>query len=195
MFSGIVQEIGKVIEMEGETLTIESDFICKNSQVSESICVSGACLTIINIKDKEFSVNVVQETLSRTNLGSLKTGSKVNLESSLRLGDKIGGHMVQGHVDCTTKIISINKDSDSWVVELEKPADISSYFVEKGFIAIDGVSLTVTNNESANFKVSIIPYTWEHTIFSGYQSGSVVNLEADMTAKYIENFMFLKKTT
>jgi len=193
MFSGIVQEVGKVVKMEGENLTIESDFICKNSQVSESICVSGACLTITNIKDNKFSVNVVKETLSRTNLGNLNTNSKVNLESSLRLGDKIGGHMVQGHVDCTTKVISINKDSGSWIVEFEKPANISSYFVEKGFIAIDGVSLTVTNNESDSFAVSIIPYTWEHTIFSGYQSGSIVNLEADMTAKYIENFITLKK--
>ena len=193
MFSGIVQEVGKVIKMEGENLTIESDFICKNSEVSESICVSGACLTITNIENNKFSVNVVNETLSRTNIGNLTKNSKVNLESSLRLGDKIGGHMVQGHVDCTAKVISITKDSGSWIVEFEKPTSIASYFVEKGFIAIDGVSLTVTNNESSSFRVSIIPYTWENTIFSGYQSGSIVNLETDMTAKYIENFMFLKK--
>ncbi|MFL2673893.1 MAG: riboflavin synthase [Dehalococcoidia bacterium] len=193
MFSGIVQEVGKVIKMEGENLTIESDFIPKNSEVSESICVSGACLTITNIENNKFSVNVVNETLSRTNIGNLTKNSKVNLESSLRLGDKIGGHMVQGHVDCTAKIISITKDSGSWIVEFEKPASIASYFVEKGFIAIDGVSLTVTNNESSSFRVSIIPYTWENTIFSGYQSGSIVNLEPDMTAKYIENFMNLKK--
>tara|TARA_B100000579_G_C22830546_1_gene855659 strand:- start:134 stop:715 length:582 start_codon:yes stop_codon:yes gene_type:complete len=193
MFSGIVQEVGKVIKMEGENLTIESDFICKNNEVSESICVSGACLTITNIENNKFSVNVVNETLSRTNIGNLTKNSKVNLESSLRLGDKIGGHMVQGHVDCTTKVISIIKDSGSWIVEFEKPTSIASYFVEKGFIAIDGVSLTVTNNESSSFRVSIIPYTWENTIFSGYQSGSIVNLEPDMTAKYIENFMNLKK--
>ena len=193
MFSGIVQEVGKVIKMEGENLTIESDFICKNSEVSESICVSGACLTITNIENNKFSVNVVNETLSRTNIGNLTKNSKVNLESSLRLGDKIGGHMVQGHVDCTTKVISITKDSGSWIVEFEKPTSIASYFVEKGFIAIDGVSLTVTNNESSSFRVSIIPYTWENTIFSGYQSGSIVNLEPDMTAKYIENFMNFKK--
>ena len=193
MFSGIVQEVGKVIKMEGENLTIESDFICKNSEVSESICVSGACLTITNIENNKFSVNVVNETLSRTNIGNLTKNSKVNLESSLRLGDKIGGHMVQGHVDCTAKVISITKDSGSWIVEFEKPTSIASYFVEKGFIAIDGVSLTVTNNESSSFRVSIIPYTWENTIFSGYQSGSIVNLEPDMTANYIENFMNLKK--
>ena len=193
MFSGIVQEVGKVIKMEGENLTIESDFICKNSEVSESICVSGACLTITNIENNKFSVNVVKETLSRTNIGNLTKNSKVNLESSLRLGDKIGGHMVQGHVDCTAKVISITKDSGSWIVDFEKPTSIASYFVEKGFIAIDGVSLTVTNNESSSFRVSIIPYTWENTIFSGYQSGSIVNLEPDMTAKYIENFMNLKK--
>ena len=193
MFSGIVQEVGKVIKMEGENLTIESDFICKNSEVSESICVSGACLTITNIENNKFSVNVVNETLSRTNIGNLTKNSKVNLESSLRLGDKIGGHMVQGHVDCTAKVISITKDSGSWIVEFEKPTSIASYFVEKGFIAIDGGSLTVTNNESSSFRVSIIPYTWENTIFSGYQSGSIVNLEPDMTAKYIENFMNFKK--
>ena len=193
MFSGIVQEVGKVIKMEGENLTIESDFICKNNEVSESICVSGACLTITNIENNKFSVNVVNETLSRTNIGNLTKNSKVNLESSLRLGDKIGGHMVQGHVDCTAKVISITKDSGSWIVEFEKPTSIASYFVEKGFIAIDGVSLTVTNNESSSFRVSIIPYTWENTIFSGYQSGSIVNLEPDMTAKYIENFMNFKK--
>ena len=193
MFSGIVQEVGKVIKMEGENLTIESDLICKNSEVSESICVSGACLTITNIENNKFSVNVVNETLSRTNIGNLTKNSKVNLESSLRLGDKIGGHMVQGHVDCTAKVISITKDSGSWIVEFEKPTSIASYFVEKGFIAIDGVSLTVTNNESSSFRVSIIPYTWENTIFSGYQSGSIVNLEPDMTANYIENFMNLKK--
>ena len=193
MFSGIVQEVGKVIKMEGENLTIESDLICKNSEVSESICVSGACLTITNIENNKFSVNVVKETLSRTNIGNLTKNSKVNLESSLRLGDKIGGHMVQGHVDCTAKVISITKDSGSWIVDFEKPTSIASYFVEKGFIAIDGVSLTVTNNESSSFRVSIIPYTWENTIFSGYQSGSIVNLEPDMTAKYIENFMNLKK--
>ena len=193
MFSGIVQEVGKVIKMEGENLTIESDLICKNSEVSESICVSGACLTITSIENNKFSVNVVNETLSRTNIGNLTKNSKVNLESSLRLGDKIGGHMVQGHVDCTAKVISITKDSGSWIVEFEKPTSIASYFVEKGFIAIDGVSLTVTNNESSSFRVSIIPYTWENTIFSGYQSGSIVNLEPDMTAKYIENFMNFKK--
>ena len=193
MFSGIVQEVGKVIKMVGENLTIESDFICKNSEVSESICVSGACLTITSIENNKFSVNVVNETLSRTNIGNLTKNSKVNLESSLRLGDNIGGHMVQGHVDCTAKVISITKDSGSWIVELEKPTSIASYFVEKGFIAIDGVSLTVTNNESSSFRVSIIPYTWENTIFSGYQSGSIVNLEPDMTAKYIENFMNFKK--
>ena len=193
MFSGIVQEVGKVIKMEGENLTIESDLICKNSEVSESICVSGACLTITNIENNKFSVNVVKETLSRTNIGNLTKNSKVNLESSLRLGDKIGGHMVQGHVDCTAKVISITKDSGSWIVDFEKPTSIASYFVEKGFIAIDGVSLTVTNNESSSFRVSIIPYTWKNTIFSGYQPGSIVNLESDMTAKYIENFMNLKK--
>ena len=192
MFSGIVQKLGKVISMEGDNLAIESDFVCSNSDISESICVSGACLTIISIAGNKFSLNVINETQSRTNLGKLKKDSPVNIELSLKLGDKIGGHMVQGHVDCTSRIISINRNSGSWVVEFEKPEIISKYIVEKGFIAIDGASLTISDNSKEKFSVSIIPYTWDHTIFSRYQIGSIVNLEVDMTAKYIENFMSLK---
>lgn len=192
MFSGIVQKLGKVVSMEGDNLAIESDFVCGNSDVSESVCVSGTCLTIISIVGNKFSLNVINETQSRTNLAKLKKDSPVNIELSLKLGDKIGGHMVQGHVDCTSRIISINQKSGSWIVELEKPEIIAKYIVEKGFIAIDGVSLTIVDNNKEKFSVSIIPYTWNHTIFSRYQIGSIVNLEVDMTAKYIENFMSLK---
>jgi riboflavin synthase len=192
MFSGIIEKIGTVKSKNEHSLVIESEFISKISEISESICVSGACLTIINKSQNSFSVNVVEETISRTNLGLLLKGSNVNLESSLKLGGKIGGHMVQGHIDCTAKIESISKKSSSWDIKLEKPKNISRYIIEKGFICIDGASLTITHSDESSFNVVVIPYTWENTIFSGYEVGTVVNLEVDMTAKYIENFMAYK---
>ena len=192
MFSGIIQKIGTIKNKSENTLVIESEFISKISEISESICVSGACLTIVEKSHKSFSVNIVEETISRTNLGLLDEGSNVNLEPSLKLGGKIGGHMVQGHVDCNAKIKSIIKNKSSWDVKFEKPKKISKYLIEKGFICIDGASLTITHVDESSFNVAVIPYTWENTIFSGYEVGTVVNLEVDMTAKYIENFMVYK---
>ncbi len=189
MFSGIVQSIGKVIEFNNNFLKIESSVIAKNNEISESISVNGACLTIIDKSSKDFSVNVVEETLKRTNLGNLSINSPVNLEAALRVGDKIGGHNVQGHVDCTTTVKKIEKIDSSWIVDFEKPSNFSQYFIEKGFITIDGVSLTVTNDIENYFSIAVIPFTWNHTIFSGYDVGSVVNLEVDMTAKYIEKII------
>ena len=192
MFSGIIEKIGTVKNKSKHTLIIDSEYVSKISEISESICVSGVCLTIVDKSLNSFSVNVVEETLSRTNLGLLNEGSNVNLESSLKLGGKIGGHMVQGHVDCVSKIKSIAKKSSSWEVKFEKPKGISRYIIEKGFICIDGASLTITHTDESSFNVAVIPYTWENTIFSGYEVGTVVNLEVDMTAKYIENFMVYK---
>lgn len=189
MFSGIVQSIGKVIEFNNNFLKIESSVIAKNNEISESISVNGACLTIIDKSSNDFSVNVVEETLKRTNLGNLSINSLVNLEAALRVGDKIGGHNVQGHVDCTTTVKKIEEIDSSWIVDFEKPSNFSQYFIEKGFITIDGVSLTVTNDIENYFSIAVIPFTWNHTIFSGYDVGSVVNLEVDMTAKYIEKII------
>ncbi len=189
MFSGIVQSIGRVIEFNNNLLKIESSEIANNNEISESISVNGACLTIIDKSNKDFSVNVVEETLDRTNLGNLSLNSSVNLEAALRVGDKIGGHNVQGHVDCTTTVHNIKEIDSSWIVDFVKPTNFSQYFIEKGFITIDGVSLTVTNDIENYFSIAVIPFTWNHTIFSGYDVGSVVNLEVDMTAKYIEKII------
>ena len=189
MFSGIVQTKGKVIEFDGNLLKIEAPEIAKDNNISESISVNGACLTIIDKDLDSFSVNVVEETLKRTSLGQLSVNSNVNLESALKVGDKIGGHNVQGHVDCTTTVKNINQINNSWVVDFYKPSDFTQYFIEKGFIAIDGVSLTITNDIQEFFSIAVIPFTWNHTIFSGYDVGSVVNLEVDMTAKYIEKII------
>lgn len=189
MFSGIVQSMGRVIEFNNNLLKIESSEIANNNEISESISVNGACLTIIDKSNKDFSVNVVEETLERTNLGNLSLNSSVNLEAALRVGDKIGGHNVQGHVDCTTTVHNIEEIDSSWIVDFVKPPNFSQYFIEKGFITIDGVSLTLTNDIENYFSIAVIPFTWNHTIFSGYDVGSVVNLEVDMTAKYIEKII------
>ena len=189
MFSGIVQSKGKVTEFDGNLLKIESSEIAKENNISESISVNGACLTIVDKDLNSFSVNVVEETLKRTSLGKLSVNSNVNLEAALKVGDKIGGHNVQGHVDCTTTVKNIDQIDNSWIVDFYKPLDFAHYFIEKGFIAIDGVSLTITNDIEEFFSVAVIPFTWNHTIFSGYDVGSVVNLEVDMTAKYIEKII------
>ena len=189
MFSGIIQSVGKITSFKGNLLVVEAPEIAKNNEISESISVNGACLTVIDKDSTKFSVNVVEETLKRTNLGKLSVGSDVNLESALRVGDKIGGHNVQGHVDCTTTVKNINKIDNSWIVDFYKPEEFSHYFIEKGFITIDGASLTITNDIEEYFSIAVIPFTWDHTIFSGYEVGSVVNLEVDMTAKYIEKIL------
>ena len=189
MFSGIIQSIGKISSFNGNLLVVEASEIANKNDISESISVNGACLTIVDKDINSFSVNVVEETLKRTSLGELSVNSKVNLEPALRVGDKIGGHNVQGHVDCTTTVKNIKQIDNSWVVDFYKPSDFKQYFIEKGFIAIDGVSLTITNDIEEYFSIAVIPFTWNHTIFSGYDVGSVVNLEVDMTAKYIEKII------
>ena len=189
MFSGIIQSIGKISSFNGNLLVVEASEIANKNVISESISVNGACLTIVDKNSTTFSVNVVEETLKRTNLGKLSVGSNVNLESALRVGDKIGGHNVQGHVDSTTTIKKITKVDNSWIVDFHKPEDFSHYLIEKGFITIDGASLTITNDIEEYFSIAVIPFTWSHTIFSGYEVGSVVNLEVDMTAKYIEKIL------
>ena len=189
MFSGIIQSIGKITSFKGSLLVVEAPEIAKSNEISESISVNGACLTVVDKDSTQFSVNVVEETLNRTNLGKLSVGSNVNLESALRVGDKIGGHNVQGHVDCTTTVKNIIKIDNSWIVDFYKPEKFSHYFIEKGFITIDGASLTITNDIEEYFTIAVIPFTWDHTIFSGYEVGSVVNLEVDMTAKYIEKIL------
>jgi len=190
MFSGIIQSIGKIEKVSKESITIKSENISKKLNVSESISVSGTCVTVVELgKEKStFTVNVIPETFHRTNLSFLLPNSRVNLEIPIMLGEKIGGHLVQGHIDCTSKINSIIKEGNSFIVSISKPKNISKYMIEKGFIAVDGVSLTIVEINNENFAVSLIPYTWENTIFKYSEESKLVNIETDLTAKYIENF-------
>ena len=186
MFTGIVEEIGKIKSVEPKHLTIAASKVMDDLKVSDSINVNGTCLTVTSRDDASFSVDVVPETLRRTNLGTLKEGSPVNLERPLAVSDRFGGHIVQGHVDGTATVESITDDSEALLVKFQAPPSIMRYVVEKGFIAVDGTSLTVVNCDIDSFSVTIIPYTRDNTVFAGRKAGDTVNIETDIIAKYVE---------
>ena len=174
MFTGIVEEVGTVQEITPGHLTIDASTVMDDLKVSDSINVNGTCLTVTKMDSKSFSVDTVPETLRRTNLGQLSAGDFTNLERPMKADGRFGGHIVQGHVDGTGIVDSIEPDG------------VMRYVVEKGFVTVDGASLTVVNCDSRTFSVTIIPFTWEHTVFKARKVGDTVNLEADVIAKYVE---------
>lgn len=186
MFTGIVEEVGRVKSLEQGCLVIGASRVMDDLKVSDSVSVNGACLTVTGRDAASFSVDVVPETLRRTNLGSLKPGDPVDLERPLALGGRLGGHIVQGHVDATGTVGSITHEGAALLMALQAPASVMRYVVEKGFIAVDGVSLTVVNCDSRSFTVTVIPYTQANTVLGRRQVGDLVNLEADVLAKYVE---------
>ncbi len=189
MFSGIIEEVGTVVSYDGETLVVRANQVLDDLKVSESVLVAGACLTVIEVSESTFTVETVPETRKRTNFGDLKPGDHVNIERSLRYGDRVGGHMVQGHVDGVGTVRSVITDGNSRVIVIEAPENIIANVVEKGFIAIDGTSLTIVDRNSDSFSIAIIPFTFDHTTFNERPEGSKVNLEADVTAKYVANLI------
>ena len=189
MFSGIIEEVGTVQSFDGATLVVVADRVLDDLKVSESIMVAGACLTVVNTSVTTFTVETVPETLDRTNFGDLKPGTHVNLERALRYGDRVGGHMVQGHVDGVGTVRSIVVDGNSRVFVFAAPENIIENVVEKGFIAVDGTSLTVVGRNADSFSVAIIPFTFDKTTFGERFEGSRVNLETDVTAKYVANLI------
>jgi len=189
MFTGIVEEAGSVVSLSSGKLVIAADKVLKGIQLGGSIAVNGICLTVTEFTDKTFSVDVMPETLKRTNLGQLHNGDRVNLERPLGLGGEIGGHLVQGHIDGTGKVISIEREGEASLMKFEAPADLMRYVVEKGFIAVDGTSLTVVEKDVASFSVSIVGYTREHTILADRKINDTVNLEVDIIGKYVAEFM------
>ena len=165
---------------------VDASLVLEDLDVKDSICVNGACLTVTGLTGKGFQVDVVPETLRRTNLGELTSGSKVNLERSLQMGGRLGGHIVQGHVDGTGEISSIEEDGDAYLYSFTVSPELSRYIVQKGFICVDGISLTVVDCSDKDFTVTLIPYTRENTVLGTKMEGNKVNLEADIMAKYIE---------
>jgi len=186
MFTGIVEEVGTVKSAEPNRLLISASEVMSDLKIGDSICVNGTCLTVTTRDDTSFSVDVVPETLRRTNLGTLKADSSVNLERSMPADGRFGGHVVQGHIDATGMVSSITQDGDALMLNFDAPASVMRYVVEKGFIAVDGTSLTVVNCDNDSFVVTIIPHTKDHTIIGTRKVGDTVNLEADIMAKYVE---------
>jgi riboflavin synthase len=188
VFTGIVEEVGKIISARPGNLTIAAGKMLEGMENGASMAVNGVCLTVTSFDNKSFSVEVMPETLDKTNLGMLKAGDGVNLERPLSLGGRLGGHLVQGHIDDTARVISVTPRGDSILVGFEAPPHLMAYIVEKGFIAVDGVSLTVVSKDNSSFKVSLVGYTRQHTILGNLRVGDRVNLEADIIAKYVEQF-------
>mgnify|MGYP001024854570 CR=1 FL=1 len=186
MFTGIIEEIGRVISARRGNLIIAAGHVLEGIVSGASIAVNGVCLTVTNFDQNSFSADVMPETLNRTNLGLLKAGDGVNLERPLPLGGRLGGHLVQGHVDDTGRVISAIRGGEAMTVRFDAPPQLMPYIVEKGFIAVDGVSLTIVTKDTTSFGVSVVDYTREHTTLGGRRVGDVVNLEVDIIAKYVE---------
>ena len=193
MFTGIVEEIGTVKSLQAGRLTIAADGVLKGTKPGDSINVNGACLTVTAIGGNTFSIDVMPETLRRTNLGALRPGEGVNLELALAADGRFGGHFVQGHVDGTGRVGSVVAEGEALLMKVAAPSDIVRYVVEKGFIAVDGVSLTVTHCSAVSFMVSLVSYTLQHTTLGRKKPGDVVNLEVDIIAKYVERLVGERK--
>ena len=171
---------------------LEAGFQITDPEEGESIAVNGACLTAYNIRSDRFTVDVSPESLSRTTLGTLTVGGRVNLERALRLSDRLGGHLVSGHVDCVGLLSGIRQEGDFTILVFSVPADQDRYIIEKGSISVDGISLTVNSCSKGSFSVSIIPHTMQSTTLGQLKSGSRVNIEVDIIGKYVEKLLFAK---
>ena len=191
MFTGIIETLGEVAKLtkDGENLHIEiKSPLASELKIDQSVSHNGVCLTVVEIKDHSYVVTAIQETLEKTNLNTLKYNALVNLERAMKLGDRLDGHIVQGHVDGVAECISIKEADGSWVYTFQySNSEFST--VEKGSITVNGVSLTVVDSKKSQFSVAIIPYTYEHTNFKEIKVGDKVNLEFDIIGKYVKNLM------
>jgi riboflavin synthase len=193
VFTGIVEELGDVVAIEelgdASRFRLRGPVVTEGARLGDSIAVNGVCLTVVDFGDGEFTADVMAETLDRSSLGALAVGSKVNLERPMALGGRLGGHLVQGHVDGTGTIVE-RKPSEHWeIVKISLPADLTRYVVEKGSITVDGISLTVVDAGPDYFTVSLIPTTVALTTLGAKQPGDPVNLEVDVIAKYVERLV------
>lgn len=189
MFTGIVEEVGRVSGLHDYRFVINAEKALTDVKIGDSISVNGACLTVVEFDDRSFAVDLAPETLRRTSLGEAGPGSAVNLERALAASDRMGGHIVQGHVDGTGSITGLTPEADCYIVEIESPESLIPYIVEKGFIAVDGISLTVVQRTERRFTISVIPFTMQNTNLHEKSVGDRVNLEADILAKYVESLL------
>ncbi|MFN2497997.1 MAG: riboflavin synthase [Pyrinomonadaceae bacterium] len=198
MFTGIIEELGRVRSREPRNenayITIEARGVTEDTKHGDSIAVNGVCLTALDVHPDSFAADVSRETLERSTLGRLLPGAAVNLERAVTPITRLGGHIVQGHVDARGKFVSVADHEGSWTVRVEYPKEIARYLIFKGSIAVEGISLTIAGLTDDYFEVAIIPKTWEVTNFSQLKPGDEVNLEADMIAKYVERILRFTET-
>ncbi len=196
MFTGLIEELGAVesrqIHAAGERIVVGASVVTSDIGNGDSIAVNGVCLTALDVTPTSFAADVSPETLDKTTLGSLDAGSRVNLERSVTPSTRLGGHIVQGHVDGRGTFISATAEGDFWTVKIGFPAELGRYFVHKGSVAVAGISLTIAALDEASFDIAVIPKTWEMTNLSALSPGSPVNLETDVIAKYVERMMSLR---
>lgn len=188
MFTGIIEALGTVARIDDQAGARRITYATPLSaevEVDDSVAINGVCQTVVARDASSFTTVVIEETLRKTNFGSLSVGEVVNLERSLRMGDRLDGHLVQGHTDCTGRIDSITQEDTNWLLQVSFPDEWAPYIVGRGSIALEGISLTVARLERTSFTVAIIPYTWEHTNLHARRVGDAVNLEFDILGKYI----------
>ena len=193
MFTGIIEEVGSIRSIKkgakSAIITIEAKKVMEDIHLGDSIAMNGVCLTVTSFDNSSYSVDVMHETLDRTNLGELKGGSRVNLERAMAADGRFGGHIVAGHIDDTGVIVSMNRDDNAVWINISTTKEVLKYIVEKGSITIDGISLTVARVDSRGFSVSVIPHTAANTILLEKKPGNTVNLETDMVGKYVEKLL------
>ncbi|KQS50022.1 MAG: riboflavin synthase [Flavobacterium lindanitolerans] len=188
MFTGIIETLGTIKDLrkEGENIHITlSSSVTHELKIDQSVSHNGVCLTVVGISNDQYTVTAIKESIDKTNIGEWKIGDQVNLERAMRLGDRLDGHIVQGHVDQTGTCISIEEADGSWYYTFEYDPKLSNITIEKGSITVNGVSLTVVNSQKNAFSVAIIPYTYEHTNFKNFEVGTKINLEFDVIGKYV----------
>ena len=189
MFTGIIESIGKIksLAKEGDNLHIEiASELAPMLKIDQSVSHNGVCLTVVSLTDTSYVVTAIKETLDKTNIGQLQTGSVVNLERAMKLGDRLDGHIVQGHVDQTAVCQRVIAQNGSWVYTFSYDHKLSNITIEKGSVTVNGVSLTVVDSRESTFSVAIIPYTYEHTNFNTFEKDTLVNLEFDVIGKYVK---------
>lgn len=197
MFTGIITDIGTVASVQKNAgdmrIGIYTNFDLDQTDIGASIACAGCCLTVVKKNDDIFLVDVSNESISKTNIGSWEEGTKINLEAALKMGDELGGHIVSGHVDGLATVKSITPEGDSHRLKIEVPQDLASFIAPKGSVALDGVSLTVNEVQGNEFGVNIIPHTWNNTTLGQLAEGDTMHLEIDMLARYMARMMEYKK--
>lgn len=189
MFTGIIESIGKIksLAKEGDNLHIEiASELAPMLKIDQSVSHNGVCLTVVSLTDTSYVVTAIKETLDKTNIGQLQIGSVVNLERAMKLGDRLDGHIVQGHVDQTAVCQRVIEQNGSWIYTFSYDHSLNNITIEKGSVTVNGVSLTVVDSRESTFSVAIIPYTYEHTNFNTFVKDTLVNLEFDVVGKYVK---------